>query len=162
MPSRRRSRERALQMTYQWDTSGAEPDKVVHDFFEWMAADGPLPVDPFAERLFLAVTESKDELDSIIERHASRRWAPERLAQIVRQLLRLAICEMRLEDTPALVVIDEALEIGKRFDGGESTAFVNGILEAARSEMTGGASPRRRSAKRGSKRGGQGRTTRTR
>ncbi len=158
MASRRRSRERALQMTYQWDTGGAKPGEVVRDYFEWLADDSPVPVDRFAERLFLDVAGSKDALDEIIARHASKRWAPERLARVVRQLLRLAICEMRSGETPAVVVIDEALEIGKRYDGERSTAFVNGILEAARAEMGGPSPVRRRKARRKRHR----RTTRTR
>jgi len=150
-------------MTYQWVIGGAEPRKVVQDFFEYLAGDGPQPVDAFAERLFLAVTESKDELDTIIERHATKRWAPDRLALVVRQLLRLAISEMRSGDTPAVVVINEALEIGKRFDGEESTRLVNGILEAARAEMAGPEADRReRRSQRGRKRRSQRRTTRTR
>ena len=143
MASRRLSRERALQMTYQWAIGGGEPRKVVQDFFEYLAGDSPQPVDAFAECLFLAVAESKDELDAIIERHATKRWAPGRLALVVRHLLRLAICEMRSGETPAVVVINEALEIGKRFDGEESTRLVNGILEAARAEMAGPEAGRR-------------------
>ena len=162
MASRRVSRERALQMTYQWDTSGSDPGHVVRDFFERLAADGPQPVDPFAESLFLAVTRNTEELDEIILRHTTKRWPPERLASVLRQLLRLAICEMRSGDTPALVVINEAIEIGKRYDGEESTPLLNGVLEAARAEMEGPEPTRPRKRRRGGKRRYQGRTTRTR
>ena len=137
MPSRRRSRESALQMIYQWGIGGSSPEKVVGDFFGGLAGDKPRPVDPFAERLFLGVTEEVGELDTIIRRHSSR-WSPERMSTVVRDLLRLAIAELRWAKTPPQVVIDEALEIGKRFAGDDSTAFLNGVLDAARREAGAG------------------------
>ena len=137
MPSRRRSRESALQMIYQWGIGGSSPEKVVGDFFGGLAGDKPRPVDPFAERLFLGVTEEVGELDAIIRRHSSR-WSPERMSTVVRDLLRLAIAELRWAKTPPQVVIDEALEIGERFAGDDSTAFLNGVLDAARREAGAG------------------------
>ncbi len=134
MPSRRRSRERALQMTYQWEVGGGEPDKVVADFFGALAKEGPTEVDPFAESLFRQVSSDCEALDAVIRRH-SKRWSLERIARVLRSLLRLAISELHTGQTPAQVVIDEALEIGKRYVGDESTAFLNGILEAARKEF---------------------------
>lgn len=134
MPSRRRSRECALQMIYQWEVGGADPDKVVADYFGVLARDGTDSVDRFAEQLFREVAEEATGLDAIIRRHSSR-WSPERMTMIVRHLLRLAISEMQHRRTPPQVVIDEALEIGKRFAGGESTAFLNGVLDAVRSEL---------------------------
>ena len=134
MPSRRRSRERALQMIYQWEMGGGTPDKVVADFFSTLAADRPTDPDPFAETLFRQVADDCDALDAVIQRH-SKRWSLERIARVLRSLLRLAIAELRTRGTPPQVVIDEALEIGKRYVGHESTPFVNGVLEAARKEI---------------------------
>ncbi len=122
-------------MIYQWETGGGDPQQVVADFFDRFAAESPRPVDPFAERLFLGVASTTEQLDEIIRRHVTSRWAPERIAPIVRHLLRLAISELRAGDTPARIVIDEALEIGKRYDGDGSTPFLNGILEASRAEL---------------------------
>ncbi len=124
-------------MIYQWGIGGSSPEKVVGDFFGGLAGDKPRPVDPFAERLFLGVTEEVGELDTIIRRHSSR-WSPERMSTVVRDLLRLAIAELRWAKTPPQVVIDEALEIGKRFAGDDSTAFLNGVLDAARREAGAG------------------------
>lgn len=121
-------------MTYQWHVGGGHPEKVIADYFERLADDKPTDVDPFAVRLFLSVTDQALDLDEIIRRHASH-WSLERMSLVVRHLLRLAIAELRSRETPAKIVIDEALEIGKRFAGDESTAFVNGILEAARKEF---------------------------
>ena len=138
MPSRRRSRETALQMIYQWEAAGASPDDVVADYFGVLAQDGPHPVDRFAERLFRDVAAEAADLDAIIRRHASR-WSPERMSLIVRYLLRMAISEMHSGRTPPNVVIDETLEIGKRFAGDESTSFLNGVLDAVRRELAGSA-----------------------
>ena len=121
-------------MIYQWHAGGGHPEKVVADYFERLADDRPTDVDPFAVRLFLSVTDHAPDLDEIIRRHASH-WSLERMSLVVRHLLRLAIAELHSRETPATIVIDEALEIGKRFAGDESTAFVNGILEAARKEF---------------------------
>ncbi len=129
MPSRRRSRESALQMIYQWEMGGASPQQVVADFFGGLARDSPCPVDTFAEQLFLRVSGEVDQLDALIRRFAQH-WSPERISPVVRHLLRLAISEIR-SGTPAGIVINEAVDISRRFAGDESTAFVNGILDAA-------------------------------
>lgn len=136
MASRRRSRESALQMLYQWDVGGGSADKVVADYFDHLAQDKPQPVDRFAEQLFRSAVEDIEGLDEIIQRHA-RHWSPDRMSKVVRHLLRLAIGELRASQTPHRVVIDEALEIGKRFAGEKSTGFLNGVLEAARKEICG-------------------------
>ncbi len=121
-------------MIYQWECGGGSPDKVVGDYFGGLVGDGPGPVDPFAERLFRSVADQAPELDAIIRRHA-KRWSPERMSLVVRNLLRLAIEEMRWTQTPASVVIDEAVEIGRRFAGDDATAFLNGVLDAARQQL---------------------------
>ena len=145
MPSRRRSRESALQMIYQWDVGGASPEQVIEDFFGGLGRDGPVPVDPFAERIFRNVAGEAAELDEIIRRHASR-WSPERMSLVVRFLLRLAISELRSQRVPARIVIDEALEIGKRYAGTEATGFLNGVLDSVRREFSGKAQAARTAA----------------
>lgn len=121
-------------MIYQWHMGGGQPAQVVKDYYEHLAHDEPTDVDPFATELFLSVADHARDLDEIIRRHASH-WSLDRMSLVVRHLLRLAIAELRSRQTPATIVIDEALEIGKRFAGEESTAFLNGILEAARKEF---------------------------
>lgn len=121
-------------MIYQWECGGGSPDKVVGDYFGGLVGDGPSPGDPFAERLFRNVAEHAPALDAIIRRHAIR-WSPERMSLVVRNLLRLAIEEMRWAQTPPSVVIDEAVEIGRRFAGDDATAFLNGVLDAARQQL---------------------------
>lgn len=121
-------------MTYQWECGGGSPDKVVDDYFGGLTGDSPGSVDPFAERLFRSAADHAAELDAIIRRHASG-WSPERMSPVVRNLLRLAIEEMRWAQTPPTVVIDEAVEIGRRFAGDDATAFLNGVLDAARRQL---------------------------
>lgn len=132
MPSRRRSRERALQMIFQWEASGADPDEVVTAFFGGLASkdQAPTEFDPFAARLFRGVASTQDGLDETIRLHAAN-WKVERMSAVDRNLLRLALYEMNLGETARAVIIDEALEIGRRFSGDESTGFLNGILDAA-------------------------------
>jgi N utilization substance protein B len=115
-------------MIYQWDAGGADPDQVVADFFGRLASDDPQPVDAFAERLFREAAENVAELDAIIARHSADRWQPSRIEPVVRHLLRLALAELRGGDTHPAIVINETLEIGKRYDGDASTRFMNGIL----------------------------------
>ena len=121
-------------MVHQWHACGADPDQVVDDYFRFLARDEPTDADPFAVELFRNVTGQVGELDEIIRRHA-KHWSLDRMSLVVRHLLRLAIAELIAGRTPSTVVIDEALEIGKRFAGGESTKFVNGVLEAAKVEI---------------------------
>lgn len=133
MPSRRRSRESALQMIYQWEMSGGTPAQVVTAYFGGLGEDGPSPVDPFAERLFLDVSQDAERLDAVIRQFA-KGWTLERIAPVVRHLLRLGISEIR-SGMPAGVVINEAVEIARRFAGDEATSFVNGILDAVSKEV---------------------------
>ncbi len=117
-------------MIYQWDAGGADLDQVVADFFGRFASDEPLPVDAFAERLFRDAASNVAELDEIIAQHSGDRWKPKRIEPVVRHLLRLALAELRSGETPPAIVINETLEIGKRYDGDASTRFMNGILNA--------------------------------
>ncbi len=133
MASRRRSRESALQMIYQWEVGGSSAERVIEDFFNGAGQDQARPTDRFAEQLFLDVAGQSADLDVIIRRHASG-WRVERMARIVHYLLRLGVAELRQGQTPPSIVIDEMLDIGRRFAGDEPVRFVNGILEAVRKE----------------------------
>ncbi len=131
-------------MIYQWDAGGADPDQVVADFFERLASEDALPVDAFAERLFRDAASNSAELDAIIARHSADRWEPKRIEPVVRHLLRLALAELRRGETPPAIVINETLEIGKRYDGDASTRFMNGILNGfLEATEPGKANPRR-------------------
>jgi N utilization substance protein B len=84
---------------------------------------------PFAEKLVRGVRQNQGELDAQIQ-SASRNWRLERMARVDRNLIRLALYELKhADDVPAKVAINEAIEIAKRYGTSESSAFVNGILD---------------------------------
>jgi N utilization substance protein B len=139
MPSRRRAREYALQMLYQWEIGGTPIAEVVSHF--WEGEDAPEPDRLFAVRLAAGAAGAVAEIDGLLRDHLEN-WRLERLGTVDRNVLRLAVFEFLHEPaTPHIVVIDEAIEVAKRFGGEESGQFVNGILDALRKRLEGGTGP---------------------
>jgi len=139
MPSRRRSRERALQVLFNWDNrKGGDIWRAVDDFYETLHSeeDDPsrLERDGFMEELVLGATMRGEEIDKLIVNHSSN-WRIERMPSVDRNVLRLATFEMLEAKLPVPVIIDEALELVRRFSGDESVSFVNGVLDAIRREL---------------------------
>jgi N utilization substance protein B len=129
MSLRSKSREFAMQMLFQWDMSQQDPVKLEAKF--WRAAKAADGIRAFANRLFEGATKDVVALDAMIVKH-SENWRFERLAAIDRAILRLAMYELRDSDTPAKVVLNEAIELAKKFSSEDSGKFVNGILDAFR------------------------------
>jgi len=126
---RRKSRELAMQMLFQADVGHQTPDEVRRTF--WQARD---EVDAatrgFAEDLFRVATAREGEVDALIEQH-SKNWRLSRMPAVDRNLLRMAVAELiGFAGTPSPIVIDEALEIGRRYSAPESMDFLNGVLDA--------------------------------
>ena len=96
-------------------------------------ATGSQP-DAFMEQLVKDAVERLADIDSAIASH-SEHWRIERMPAVDRNILRLAVCEMITTSTPAAVVIDEALQLARRFSGDESVGFVNGVLDAIHREQ---------------------------
>jgi transcription antitermination protein NusB len=145
--SRRRSRQRALQILFLWDVS-KQPIReamAAYDDILYSEEGRVRPQrDEFLEGLVLGTVERLAEVDRQISEHAEH-WRIERMPAVDRNLLRLAVYEMLAFDTPAAVVIDEALELARKFSGEEAVQFVNGVLDAVhrgraapRSESSGG------------------------
>jgi N utilization substance protein B len=145
MGTRRRAREFALQILYQLDVQDQLSDEQAlgmfwRNFAATAEAEGAMAADlgeiqPFAEKLVRGVREHLAELDAQIQ-GASKNWRLERMARVDRNLLRLALYELKhIEDVPAKVAINEAIEIAKRYGTNESSAFVNGILDRCREEL---------------------------
>jgi len=133
VPRRRKAREYALQLLYQWEGERGDPAALLSGFWRGVKADAATR--RFAEELFTGTAAALDELDPLIAAH-SEHWRLDRMASIDRCLLRLALHELRAHpETPAAVVIDEALEIAKRFSSSESVEFINGVLDAARKTL---------------------------
>jgi N utilization substance protein B len=136
MASRRRSREHALQVLYQWDIRKQPVDESIEAFYTGLYSEETIarpPRDEFLENLVRGTAEKADEVDALISSHAEH-WRLERMPAVDRNILRLAIYEMRNTETPAPVVIDEALELARRFSNEESVHFINGVLDAVRRE----------------------------
>jgi transcription antitermination protein NusB len=132
MSLRTKAREFAMQMLFQWDMSQQDPAKLEAKF--WRAARAADVTRDFANQLFEGTARDTQVLDEIIVKHADN-WRFERLAAIDRAILRLAIYELRATDTPPKVVLNEAVELAKKFSSEDSGAFVNGILDAFRKTM---------------------------
>ncbi len=128
MGQRSKARVCAMQMLYQREWSGEGPERVIEDF--WTMRNGTTSVRAMAERLFLGTEREREGIDADIT-GVMTNWELGRLAAIERNVLRLGAYELKCEDqTPAAVIIDEAIEISKRYGEADSSSFVNGILDA--------------------------------
>jgi N utilization substance protein B len=155
MAARHRSRQRALQVLYQWDMTKRPVDEAIRAFYDTLDADkisaesmaGVEPMeeaddeepstpgrDEFMEELAKGASEMAADIDQRIAGKPAH-WKLERMPVVDRNILRLGIYEMSRQDTPAAVVIDEALELARQFSGEESVAFINGVLDAVHKEL---------------------------
>jgi N utilization substance protein B len=133
MALRTKGREFAMQMLFQWEMSKQDVSKLEKKF--WSNAKAADSTREFANRLFEGTARDISALDEMIVKHADN-WRFERLAAIDRAILRLAIYELRNTDTPPKVVLNEAIELAKKFSSEDSGSFVNGILDAFRKTLT--------------------------
>jgi N utilization substance protein B len=134
MGTRRKSREMALQMLFQADMGKQSIDQVQRTF--WAEHTGTsTEVRGFAEDLFRVATDRSAEIDKLIEQHAQH-WRMDRMAAVDRNLLRAGVAEfLGYPDTPRAVIINEALEIARKFSSPESVQFVNGVLDSVAKDL---------------------------
>ena len=132
---RHRGREAALQLLYQWEVGQLDADQLAEaaDFF-WTTHPAPDGRRVFATSLVMGTTADVGTIDPLITECAAN-WRLSRMAVIDRLILRLAVYELVHADTPAPVVINEALELAKTFSGAQAVAFVNGVLDAVRRRL---------------------------
>jgi len=123
-----------MQMLFQWDMSQQEPGKLETRF--WKAAKGAQEVRAFANLLFEGAAHDASSLDDLIAKYASN-WRLERISAIDRAILRLALHELRATDTPPKIVINEAVDLAKKFSSEDAGGFVNGILDTYRKSLKG-------------------------
>jgi N utilization substance protein B len=129
MGSRRKSRELLLQMLFQSDM-GKQPAEEVRRTFWAERSDMNDEVRDFAEKLFGVAQDRAVDIDRIIEQHAVN-WRMERMAAVDRNLLRAAVAEFfAMPQTPRPVIINEAIEIARRYSSPESIVFINGVLDS--------------------------------
>jgi transcription antitermination protein NusB len=134
---RRAAREAALQMLYQCEVGRAGAFEAIATYWPSREAEGALddPYRDFADGLVRGTLARVAEIDALLSTHA-RNWRVERMAVLDRLVLRLGTYELLAEpDTPARVVINEAIELARRFSGEEAAAFVNGVLDAVRKHL---------------------------
>ena len=117
-----------MQMLFQWDMSQQAVAQLEAKF--WKGAKAADQTRAFANQLFEGAASEVHSLDEIIAGHCEH-WRLERLAAIDRAILRLALHELRGGETPGKVVMNEAIELAKKFSSPESGGFVNGILDSA-------------------------------
>jgi transcription antitermination protein NusB len=134
MGTRRKSRELVLQMLFQADMGKQTPDLVRKTFWA-QRQDVDEEVRGFAEDLFRVASDRLGEIDGLIGKHAQH-WKMERMAAVDRNVLREAVAEfLGYPKTPRAVVINEAIEIARRYSSPESVTFINGVLDSVGKEL---------------------------
>ena len=127
MGKRRTARELALKFLYQTEFNSNSPDSELNSFCD--RANVSEEVQNFTQALIKNILFHKKEVDELLEK-ISANCVPERMAVIDKNILRLGICELLFDPTtPPKVVINEAVEIAKKFGTEESPDFINGILD---------------------------------
>jgi transcription antitermination protein NusB len=132
--TRRKSREMAMQMLFQGDMGKQTAEQVGKTF--WLAREeSDAETRGFAEDLYRVATVHAAEIDELIVRYAVN-WRLERMPGVDRNVLRLAAAEMMgFKGTPFPIIINEALEIARRYSAPESVSFLNGVLDAMAKEL---------------------------
>lgn len=133
MGARTSGREAALQMLFALEMSGESADTVIHRF--WRELPGDAEGREYADQMLRGVTSTLEGTDESI-RLASTNWRLERMARVDRNVLRLGAWELaNAMDTPRAVIIDEAVELAKRYGTTDSGSFVNGVLDRVATDL---------------------------
>jgi transcription antitermination protein NusB len=135
--ARRRAREAALQMLYQSEVGRISPGDTILSYWPALDDAGDMSAEhrEFANDLVRGTVQRVEEIDRLLGTRAQN-WRVERMAVLDRAVLRLATYELLAEaETPAKVIINEALELARAFSGEEAVAFVNGVLDGVRKEL---------------------------
>jgi N utilization substance protein B len=136
MGTRRKSRELALQMLFQADL-GQQPAEDVRKTFWKGRGEVEREVQGFAEDIFRVAQDRSADIDKLIASHAEN-WRVDRMAAVDRNVLRAAVAEMMgFPTTPRAVIINEAIEIARKFSSPESAQFINGVLDSIGKELEG-------------------------
>ncbi len=127
-------------MLFQWEQGQHSPAHVLASFLKAQKVDAD--VEEFARGLFEGTVGEVSNLDQLVREHAEH-WRLERMAAVDRNILRLALYELlHRPETPPAAVINEALEIARRYSGKDSVEFVNGVLDAIRKALVKSETPR--------------------
>ncbi|MGC8603699.1 MAG: transcription antitermination factor NusB [Desulfomonilaceae bacterium] len=139
MPSRRKTREFTLQVLFAAETLNQSPIKTLKFFEDHFKSDPEKVVQmervsiDFASAIIAHVSNHKEAIDHVISEF-SENWKLHRINQVDRNILRMAIAEMsKFPETPTPVILNEAIEIGKKYGVENSGAFINGVLDRIKS-----------------------------
>lgn len=137
MGSRRKARESAMQLLYQYDFTRQPIDELFDTYWQNLREGVDEDVRRYATRLVTGALNHLSEIDRWIAEHAIH-WRLPRMASVDRNILRIAVYEMLYEpETPKVVVIDEAIEIARRYSTYEATQFINALLDTIRRKLEG-------------------------
>jgi N utilization substance protein B len=127
MGARTSGREAALQMLFAMDAAGHTPERAIDDF--WREFPGDAEGRPYADELTRAIFKTRTEIDAKLVQ-ISNNWRLERMTRVDRNVLRLGGYELLYQvSIPRAVIIDEAVELAKRYGAENSPSFVNGVLD---------------------------------
>ena len=133
MGKRRRAREEALKIIYQYDLSREDIEEILQSYWSHNSLSGDIV--SFADEIVKGTVEHMKEIDQTIEKHAEN-WSLERIGMVEKAVLRIAIYELIYrDDIPPKVSINEAIEIERKFGSEDSTSFINGILDKVKRDM---------------------------
>ena len=133
MGKRKKSRELALQILYQIEMSEGEAEENFNFFWKHFNPSDELR--KFSEEIVKGVCQHREEIDTLIEKH-SEHWCLKRMTIVDRNILRSAIFELMFcPEIPTKVILNEAIELGKKFSSEKSGSFVNGVLDKASHQL---------------------------
>ncbi|ANB57651.1 transcription antitermination factor NusB [Anoxybacillus sp. B7M1] len=129
---RHTAREKALQALFQIDVGHIEPEEAIQNVIKKEEE-----ADPFLRQLVFGVMEHQTEIDALLSDHLEK-WTLQRVANVDRAILRMATYEMKYtEDVPVKVILDEAIELAKKFGDDKSGRFINGVLSKVKDALYG-------------------------
>jgi len=133
MGKRRSSRELALKFLYQFELNGGDLDEQIKLFLERNSSQED--VANFMKELVVSLIDKMEEIDEIIQKFSDH-WILDRMTVIDRNILRMGVCELLFNfSTPPKVVINEAIDIAKKYGNEDSPEFINGILDKVYNEI---------------------------
>lgn len=133
MGKRRKARESTLQILFQLEFNESELENIFQSF--WQEKKASKEIREYSRWLIEGITSHRERIDRLIQ-SVSENWRIDRMALVDRNVLRIAVFELLYEERLApAIVIDEAIEISKKYSSEEAATFVNGILDAARKKI---------------------------
>lgn len=133
MGKRRKARESTLQILFQLEFNNPQPEKAIKQYWKYQRASKEIR--SYSDLLVEGILSHQEEIDTLIQ-SVSEHWRLARMAVVDRNILRIAVFELLYEEniTPA-IIINEAIEIAKKYSNEEAAMFVNGLLDAVRKKL---------------------------